>query len=293
MKKIVVILLVLFLFLGGQQGCAPPGEFKPREMPGVPGGVSLRGLSIEFEEGRLSSVPGERLPVIWVGDKVEIGVRITNHMLKPIKGDIHVHNLARYAGGLDEEKSFNIPGGVLWGEEFEPNIEVINFDPFGYTEKVEDSLITEVNLVYDGLVTADLCFNKREEEIAGCNNYETLSENMLGGDSGYLPVSITEVSKQARVEDSTVKFKLIVSLHDFGGGTLKENRLASFSANIRGGKISCKSDVIFRTSRVQIMCEGSANLGDAELLTLPVEFRLGYDYTVVRSMSYSVLKFGE
>ena len=302
MKKIVVIFLVfLLLGLSGQQGCAPQEGIQDfARSKGIIKGeavAKLRGLTIDFEKNKppLISVRGERLPVIWVGEKFDVGLVMRNYALKDIRADVKVFSLSKgvYGGRVIQgEDSLILESADVESGEIVPSTNLIEFGAFSYGEEfLDDTLVTEVSLYYNGLITADLCFT--QEDTKECSNYRTLSENYLKGDAGFLPVSISEITKQATVRDNLATVRLFVKFRDFSNGYIKDNRLREFSASIDGVPLQC-DDVVFKTSLqqtdkdVSVMCKGSVRLTDAYVY-LPAEFEFDYVYGIKKSIKYKVI----
>lgn len=297
-KTAVIVLLLLTLTLLGVQGCSIPNlQGIKSSISGEQQVVQLRGLSVEFEKGkpRLSSVEGERLPVIRSGDDFNIGLKVNNYALKPVSGTIGISNLAKYVTNIKEEQSFTADEAVLQDNVIYPGVSNVEFGPYIYEESkvgggVEDSLITEISLDYSGLITADLCFNKEEENIGiTCNNNEILTENVLKGDAGTLPVSIERIEKEVVVKQDGASFYLTVKLRNFGDGSIEENKLTGFNVNIFGGSIECNRDIIFRDNKAEIDCKGDMSFGEESFAKTPIEFEFSYIYRVIKTINYKAI----
>jgi hypothetical protein len=314
MKKVVVILLVLsFLGLLGVDGCAPmPGG------TGVPSGgggfavpsteskgedvAKLRGLDIEFLEDsfHFSSIKGKMLPVLFVGDEFDVGVKITNYLLKPVNGNINLYSLSTKSDGSKVIKGsdyFSVTGANVQDDRIFPESEIISFGPFSYDKAEEDSLVVDVSLEYIGKINADMCFTN-DENSGNCNNYVTLTENYLKGDAGFLPVSISEIRKEARVKDGIADVRLVIRLRNFDEGNIKNNMLERFDVKIGGVSLSC-GNAIFEQGRAEfgpsrgygeaeVICNGDISFSEVDT-TLPSEFDLDYTYEVEKIVKYEAV----
>lgn len=308
MKKVVVILLVLsFLFLLGAEGCAPgPGGSGIFRGPGAESKgedvARLRGLDIEFLEDsfHFSSLKGKMLPVLFVGDEFDVGVRITNYLLKPVNGDINLYSLSSKMDGskvIKGKDTFSVAFAVVQDDEIFPEKEVIEFGPFSYDKEVEDTLVVDVNLKYIGKINADLCFTN-DENSKTCNNDRTLTGNYLKGDADFLPVSIIEIQKKVKVSKDIADVRLIIILRNFDEGNIRNNMLSRFDAKIGGVDLDC-GNVIFKQSKqqlgagsgyeeVEVICEGKVSFSETEV-TFPSEFDLEYVYEIEKIVKYEVV----
>lgn len=305
-----MLLVLSFLFLLGAEGCAPgPGG------PSGPGGfvgpgveskgedvARLRGLDIEFLEDsfHFSSLKGKMLPVLFVGDKFDVGVKITNYLLKPVDGDINLYSLSSKMDGnkvIKGKDDFSVAGAIVQDDRIFPESEVINFESFSYDKDVEDSLVVDVSLKYIGKMNVDMCFTN-DENSKTCNNYRALTENYLKGDAGFLPVSISEVKKEALVRDGIAKVRLIIRLRNFDEGNIKNNMFDRFDVRIGGVVLNC-GNVIFEQGMPQIgvgsgyeeaevICNGEVSFSETEV-TLPSTFDLDYTYEIEKIVKYAVV----
>ncbi len=311
MKKVVVILLVLsFLFLLGAEGCAPaPGGTAGPSGPMQPGVESkgedvarLRGLDIEFLEDsfHFSSLKGKMLPVLFVGDEFDVGVRITNYLLKPVDGDINLYSLSTKMDGSKVIKGsdyFSVAGAIVQDDRIFPESEVINFESFSYDKEIEDSLVVDVSLKYIGRINAGLCFTK-DEDSETCKNKRALTGNYLEGDADFLPVSIINIQKTARVKDEIANVRLVIILRNFDEGNIKNNMFDRFDVKIGGVGLDC-GNVIFKQGKVEfgqssgyeeaeVICNGEVGFSEVDV-TLPTTFDLEYIYEIEKIVTYEVV----
>ncbi len=298
MRKIAVIFLVLLLLsLSGIQGCPDLGGIKTKfgQQQEI---VKLRGLSIEFEKGKphLSSIEGESLGVIRVGEDFYVGLKVTNYVQKPVTGSISISNLAKYITSIKEEQSFSVEEAAVQDNIVYPGVTSVEFGPYIYDkisvkDKISDNLITEVNLNYNGLITADLCFNKEEENAPGmiCNNNEILTENVLGGDSGALPVSVEKIEKEVIARGNEASFYLTINLRNFEQGYIEGNKFTSFNVNMIGNSIECNRDIVFRDNKAKVDCSGTVSFGDESFAKAPLEIDFSYTYKIIKTMNYAVM----
>jgi len=290
MKKGILLLLFILVFLTGCGLQNLPGYKGPKQDKPVP-----RGIGLSFADG----FPPSEL----VEDKdFSVRVNVINYGAREASGNIELSDGVgnAYEGvGDDVSGQFRLEGnegdaGAGYDEMY------VSFGPFRYKNLEEGQSATFIaNAIfdYDYESIASLCINgftSAGKKSKKCLDKETITGRALCPssricDAMTAPVAVTEIKKNSFVaeEGGEQTIQLDVKISNVGNGYIKDGEVNGIEVSSGDFRFDCDKDrVVFLYNRdtdvreKKIKCISSEGKVDGEFIRTPLIVKMKYAYVI-------------
>ncbi|MFH1592103.1 MAG: hypothetical protein ABIB47_01915 [Candidatus Woesearchaeota archaeon] len=312
MKKItlIAVCLILMFLISACDSVSPylPSFLKKEEKPSVG-----RGVRLFFDE---NAPPRDKI-LIGGGSKFLIRVGIENYG-DEIRGgnfDLNLWDnipnspLDKHAGkddnyGIEMIEAANFRRNELGNEIIEI------FPSKTFTRPVSadydsESIIsgTKLNVFaelyihqYDAEIATNICLKREEDPDPACSNRQVVSQNQLGKQASYLPVTIEKIEKTAtHFGDNKYFVNLKVTFRNLGEGMIVpvdtrgsgevDERLGEAIGGVKvelqseGGSVDCSPEPLVFDNNMAVLNCFVENVGAREsLVTYPLKIRYSFGY---------------